>query len=103
MHLLLPIPNRYAVPVPDLPRYAPVTQIIYPMIIDLLETLGNDLDGAAVDCAPHYLFQGRLAPGNDSHDFRIGQFERLIDRHEPLVHDLRLDDPAGALGRREVV
>mmetsp|Transcript_23386 Transcript_23386/g.39949 ORF Transcript_23386/g.39949 Transcript_23386/m.39949 type:complete len:383 (-) Transcript_23386:1299-2447(-) len=72
------VPDRDAVPPPQLPRHAPVLDVLEPVEIDLLETLRQDFDLPSAHGVEPLL----------SHPVHLDK---------PLSRDHRLDDLAGAL------
>jgi hypothetical protein len=77
------VPDRDAVPPPQLAGDAPVFDVLQPVEIDLLEAFGDDADAPV------------------AHGLQGGFGERF-DADEPLLRDHRLDDFAAALGTRHV-
>jgi len=79
---ILAIPNRYAVPPPNLPADAPVAQVIDPVEVNLLETLRHNFDAAITHR-------------------RNGFISKRFDFQEPLRTHKRLDHFATALAARD--
>ena len=78
------IENGYTVTPPQLTRYAPVADIVHPIIIRLFKTLGDEFYLARLDCV----------------DSRLGE---LFHAHEPLLGYHRLDGGLAALAMSDVV
>src|SRR5581483_984170 len=76
------IPDRDAMPPPQLPADAPILDVLEPVVIDLLESFGHNFDSSVF------------------HGFERGLCQRL-DLDEPLSRDHRLDDFTAALRARE--
>src|SRR3989344_522084 len=94
LHFFALVPRRDTMSEPNLPRDAPVTEIIYPVIVDAFEPFRRDFYVTPLDSLPHPRFQRHLA-------FRA--FERLVYRDEPLPFYLRFDNAAAAAIRRHIV
>src|SRR5215207_5710313 len=76
------VPHGDAMSPPQLAADTPILDVLQPVEIGLLKTLGYDLDAPI------------------SHSFQRGFCQRF-DRHEPLRGDHRLDDLSAALCARD--
>ena len=83
------VPDGNTMPPPDLSADAPVAQVVDPVEVNLLETLGDDPDIAVPDHGLQDFFQAALLA------FPVDN--RLVDVDEPLQADLRLDNTFAAL------
>ena len=96
INLVAFVPHRDAMPEPDLARDAPIAQILDPVEIDLLESLGIDLGRPARYRSAHNLFESGLRARGNAGDLRVRDREFFVYTDEPLELDLRLDDAAAA-------
>ena len=94
-HFLTVEPRGDTVAKPDLSRNVPITQVVYPVVINLLESLRRYLGLATFDRLPHPLFHRAL--------FAVGENRLFVHGNEPLLFYLRLDSAATATVGRDVV
>jgi hypothetical protein len=80
---IVAVPDRDAVPPPQLARDAPILDVLQPVKVNLLETLRDNLDAPVADGGQR-------------------GFCQRLDLDEPLLRNHRLDDLAAALGTRHV-
>src|SRR6476661_10988902 len=81
------IPHRYTVAPPDLAADAPITQIIYPVEINLFEPFRYDLDILFADDSLHHLLQALFLATSC---WPFNHF--FVDVYPPLQFDLWLDN-----------
>src|SRR5579884_2613793 len=86
---ILAVPNGDAVPPPDLPADAPITQVINPVKVNFLEPFRNDFNIAVADDCLHNLFQAVLFP--------FPRYDWLINIYKPLKSNLWLNDSLTAI------
>ena len=79
---------------PYLAGDTPVAEIVDPVEIGFLKSLGNNLNVLGADGVLHERFECRLFPVS---------FEFFVDIHEPLLFDLRFDNAAAATVHGDIV
>ncbi len=72
------VPRRDAMAPPQLPRDAPVLDVVHPLEVGLAPVLGDELDAPVLDC-------------------RDGRLGERLGAHVPLIRQQRLDDDAAAV------
>src|SRR3989338_2944412 len=87
------VPHRYAVPPQDLTRNAPILQMIDPVEVCFLESLGDNLD---LSLANHM-----LEDPAETHSFAFVVHHLLIDVDEPLELGQRLHELLAAVRNGE--